>query len=105
MFGSWLLLVLEDYIASVIRWVVISASGLRPPATPVPEYHFSVAETSLSSHLMESSRKLRFSAAMAAYVLLATLAAFTLTGRMRIAVWVFLAGLAVKTWLSSLPRA
>jgi len=41
---------------------------------------------------------------MAAYLLLGALAAFTLTGKMRIAVWIFVAGLAVKTWLSSLSR-
>jgi hypothetical protein len=53
---------------------------------------------------MDAPQKTRLMTAMATYALLATLAAFTLTGRMRIAVWVFLAGLAVKTWLSSLPR-
>jgi len=53
---------------------------------------------------MHTPPKTRFGAAMAAYCLLAALAAFTMTGRMRIAVWIFLAGLAVKTWLSSLPR-
>ena len=53
---------------------------------------------------MDQPLKTRFAAAMAAYVLLATLVAFTLTGRMRIAVWIFLGGLAVKTWLSSQSR-
>ena len=53
---------------------------------------------------MDQPQRTRFGAAMAAYILLATLAAFTLTGKMRIAVWIFLGALAVKTWLSSLPR-
>jgi len=53
---------------------------------------------------MDTPQKSRLTMAMAAYVMLATLAAFTLTGRMRIAVWILLAGLAAKTWLSSLPR-
>lgn len=36
---------------------------------------------------------------MACYVVLALLAGFTLTGLFRAAVWVFLAGLAAKTWI------
>lgn len=40
----------------------------------------------------------RFLVAMAAYVVLATLAGLTLDGVFRWAVWVFLGGLAVKTW-------
>ena len=39
----------------------------------------------------------RFIAALCAYAVLASLAAFTLDGIMRIAVWIFLAGLALKT--------
>lgn len=39
----------------------------------------------------------RFYRAMAAYVVLALLATFTLDGKFRIAVWIFLAGLALKT--------
>jgi len=54
---------------------------------------------------MSAPLKTRLMAAMAAFALLGTLAAFTLTGKMRIAVWIFLGGLAVKTWLSSLPRS
>ena len=42
---------------------------------------------------------------MAALVGIAVLAAFTLTGKMRIAVWIFLGGMAVKTFLSSLHRS
>ncbi len=41
---------------------------------------------------------------MGAYVALGTLATLTLTGKMRIAVWIFLGGMAVKTWLSSLHQ-
>ncbi len=36
---------------------------------------------------------------MACYAVLALLAALTLTGLIRAAVWVFLAGLAAKTWI------
>ena len=39
-------------------------------------------------------------AALAAYCALAVMAAFTLDGVWRIAVWIFLAGLAVKTWIA-----
>ena len=43
----------------------------------------------------------RLGAAMAAYAVLAALAAFTLDGGlMRNAVWVLLAGLALKTWIA-----
>lgn len=46
--------------------------------------------------------KPRLVTAMLAFGLLALLAALTLEGVFRIAVWVFLAGLAVKTWIASL---
>ena len=39
----------------------------------------------------------RFYRAMGSYVVLASLAGFTLDGKFRLAVWIFLAGLAVKT--------
>jgi hypothetical protein len=44
--------------------------------------------------------KLRLITAMAAYAMLAAMAAFTLQGLFRAAVWVFLGGLAAKTWIS-----
>ena len=44
-------------------------------------------------------------AALAAYAALATLSTLTLTGKIRIAVWIFLGGMAVKTWLSSLHQS
>jgi hypothetical protein len=44
--------------------------------------------------------KPRLIAAMSCYALLALLAAVTLDGMFRVAVWVFLAGLAVKTWIA-----
>ncbi len=45
------------------------------------------------------SRKLR--AAMATYAILAVLAGFTLDGGLlRNAVWILLAGLALKTWIA-----
>ena len=42
----------------------------------------------------------RFLWAMGTYAVLATLAAFTLDGKMRAAVWIFLGGLAVKTLIA-----
>ena len=42
----------------------------------------------------------RFVTALACYGVLALLAAFTLDGVFRIAVWILLAGLAVKTWIA-----
>jgi hypothetical protein len=39
----------------------------------------------------------RFYAAMAAYAVLAVLAAVTLEGKMRLAVWIFVGGLALRT--------
>ncbi len=44
----------------------------------------------------------RLVTAMFAFGFLALLAALTLDGVFRIAVWVFLAGLGVKTWIASL---
>lgn len=41
----------------------------------------------------------RFIAAMSTYALLAVLAGFTLSGNVRIATWVILGGIALKTWL------
>ncbi len=42
----------------------------------------------------------RFTSAMGAYVVLALLAGFTLDGILRSAVWIFLGGLAVKTYIA-----
>lgn len=42
----------------------------------------------------------RFYAAMAAYAVIAILAALTLDGKMRLAVWIFIAGLAVRTLIA-----
>lgn len=42
----------------------------------------------------------RFLAAMGAYIALALLAAFTLDGVFRNAVWILLCGLAVKTYVA-----
>jgi hypothetical protein len=46
----------------------------------------------------------RFIAAMATYAALAILAGFTLTGRIRIAVWIILGYFALMTWLVVLKR-
>ena len=42
----------------------------------------------------------RFLTAMGTYTVLALLAAVTLDGILRTAVWILLAGLAVKTWIA-----
>ena len=42
--------------------------------------------------------------AMSAYLVLAGLAGVTLDGPMRLAVWVFLGGLAVKTYIARLQK-
>ena len=42
----------------------------------------------------------RFLLAMAAYAMLALAAALTLDGALRTAVWILMAGLAVKTWIA-----
>jgi len=47
---------------------------------------------------------LRFVAAQLFYLVLAILAGFTLEGNIRIATWVFLGGIALKTWLVVLKR-
>ena len=46
----------------------------------------------------------RFYIAMGMYAVLAILAGTTLDGKMRLAVWVFLAGLAVRTLISLKAR-
>jgi membrane protein implicated in regulation of membrane protease activity len=42
--------------------------------------------------------------ALACYAILAASAAFTLYGTARLVVWIFLAGLAVKTWIAHRQR-
>ena len=42
----------------------------------------------------------RLLAALAAYGVLALLAAWTLDGTLRLGVWVLMAGLALKTWIA-----
>ena len=42
----------------------------------------------------------RLALAMAAYAVIAVLAAFTLEGKLRLAVWIFLGGLALKTLIA-----
>jgi hypothetical protein len=46
----------------------------------------------------------RFLYAMGTYAALALLATFTLDGNFRLAVWIFLAGLAVKTYIAHKTR-
>lgn len=45
--------------------------------------------------------KLGLQSAMATYVALALLAALTLDGKFRLVVWIFLGGLALKTWIAA----
>jgi len=53
---------------------------------------------------MEFPSPMRLWLALSAYVVLAVLATVTLDGPMRLAVWVFLGGLAVKTYIASLQK-
>ena len=46
----------------------------------------------------------KFAGAFAAYAVLAILAGFTLEGPFRLAIWIFLGGIALKTWLVVLKR-
>jgi len=48
--------------------------------------------------------KQRFQLAMAAYAVLAVLAGATLDGKFRLAVWIFLAGLAARTAIAFKAR-
>jgi len=48
--------------------------------------------------------KSRMIMAMASYAVLALLALATLQGKFRWAVWILLAGLAVKTWIAEKAR-
>jgi hypothetical protein len=47
---------------------------------------------------------LKFVAAMSTYAILGILAGFTLEGRFRVATWIFLGGIAIKTVLVVLKR-
>ncbi len=46
----------------------------------------------------------RLLSALAAYAVLSLLAAFTLDGTLRLAVWILMAGLALKTWIAYKAR-
>ncbi len=46
----------------------------------------------------------RLALAMGCYAALALLAAFTLDGVLRLATWIFLLGLAAKTWIARLKE-
>lgn len=45
-----------------------------------------------------------FITAMASYAVIALIAAFTLDGKFLWVVWIFLAGLALRTWLLTLKK-
>jgi uncharacterized membrane protein YczE len=51
---------------------------------------------------MASDRRL--TAALSVYAVLAVLAGFTLDGPIRLGTWIFLGGIALKTWLAVLKR-
>jgi hypothetical protein len=46
----------------------------------------------------------KFYTALACYAVIALAAAFTLDGRFRLVVWIFLAGLAARTYLHTLRK-
>jgi len=46
----------------------------------------------------------KFYTALACYALIALAAAFTLDGKFRLVVWIFLAGLAARTYLHTLRK-
>ena len=47
---------------------------------------------------------LKFHTALACYAAIALLAGFTLDGNFRLVVWIFLAGLVVRTWIATLKK-
>jgi hypothetical protein len=101
MIGSWLV-----RLGGLYR-VCATLGGNKPllesaasDSTMVPEYHW-VPEVIR----MSAPTKSGLLPAMAVFVVIAMLATFTLTGKMRIAVWIFLGGMAVKTFLSSLHQS
>jgi hypothetical protein len=71
--------------ASIIRSNGRYAIHILVTSSGVPEWNF---------------MQKRFYRAMAAYGVLALMAAFTLDGKFRIGVWIFLGGLAVKTCIA-----
>ena len=57
-------------------------------------------ETRRTSRAMDFSLQKRFYLALGAYALLAVLATFTLDGKFRVGVWIFLGGLTLKTCIA-----
>ena len=51
---------------------------------------------------MSPAREKKYLIAMGVYGLLAILAGFQMDGNIRLAVWIFLGGLAAKTWIGKL---
>lgn len=60
--------------------------------------------TPISYAKIETSMNARFVVAMATYAILAILGALTLTGKIRMALWIFLGGLAAKTAIAVASR-
>ena len=67
--------------------------------------HSDPAEAATASEASKSTR--RYLAGMLIYGVLAVLAGLTLDGNIRIATWIFLAGIALKTWIAMIkePKA
>jgi hypothetical protein len=71
----------------------------RMPVKTAPRVFTSIRHLA-SGIWHHGSVQARFLWAMGTYAVLATLAAITLDGKMRAAVWIFLGGLAVKTLIA-----
>jgi len=54
--------------------------------------------------MSELGQRSRLYRAFAVYALIAVLATFTLDGKFRMAIWILVAGLALRTWLAWVQR-
>jgi hypothetical protein len=52
-----------------------------------------------------SGTRRKLTLALVAYAVIAGLAAFTLDGKVRLAVWIWIGALALKTWIGSVSDA
>ncbi len=62
----------------------------------------SIDHSSIQAYQVDT--KSRFHFGLAAYILLGVLAGLTLDGKIRIATWVFLSGLALKSFINHLQQ-
>lgn len=65
---------------------------------------FSLSDDPAADDAGRARKGSRFYRAMICYAAIAVLAAFTLDGKFLWVVWIFLAGLAVKTYLATLQK-